>query len=188
MNERDAPVVIERWPGSDAIVYKVPTTLSYQAGQSRICSWGSEPPPWDFGRGMGVVKSFKFFLDKDELERSFRDRTFKYRQPDIDDVRKWFTDFLHALHDHIVAYLELKWGVDWHSTKVDYVFGLPTLWRERNELIRDFQNIVANAGFTESMNCGVTFRLTEAEAAAVHTAKSLDHKYKVSELHAITTR
>jgi hypothetical protein len=180
-------VVIQQWPGTHGSLYnKVPTTLIYQAGQSRVCSWGFARPEWDFGYGMGVVESFKFFLDEDVLDRAFRDRELRYRQPDIEDVRNWFRDFLRGLRDHVVGHLESEFQVDWLSTKVDYIFGVPTLWRERNALIDDFQSIVAQAGFVKSLNCDVTFRLTEAEAAAVHTAKSLNHEYKVREPHSST--
>jgi hypothetical protein len=181
MSRPVAPVVIQRWPmNENNIAYKVPTALIYRAGRSRPCSWGFGcSSSQNSGYGLGVVDYFKYFLDEDELERFFRDKPGG--APDIGDVRKWFRDFLHALHDHIIAYFEgPMWQLDWLSTKVEYVFGLPTLWKERDELVRDFKHIVAQAGFVQRVNCNVTFGLTEAEASAVYTAKSLEHKYKVS--------
>src|SRR5438046_1777501 len=105
MSKPVTPVVIQQWPPYKGIANKVPTALTYRAGRSRFCSWGFEcSSPQNSGYGLGLVEFFKFCLDKDELERFFGDKPGG--PPDIGDVRKWFEDFLHALHDHIVAYLE----------------------------------------------------------------------------------
>ncbi|KAH0556552.1 hypothetical protein GP486_005589 [Trichoglossum hirsutum] len=174
------PVIIQEWPGtgSRTITNKVPTTLAYKAGYGRPRSWGFECPSFEnLGGGIGIIELFKFWLDPEVL-RAHITAESKDAPEDI-DVKKWFTDFLSALHKHIVAHLELPyWRVSRHSTKIEYIFGLPTMWGGRKEPIDDFKEIVKNAGFITSENCSVTFRLTEAEASAVYTAKSLKRKYK----------
>jgi hypothetical protein len=183
------PVVIQKWPGTgETVLNKVPTTLTYKAGNGCPRSWGSACPPLgNIGRGMGIIELFKFFLDEKILKELCKDSP-EDAPGDIGDVRKWFTDFLSALHKHIEAHLEAPpWGVSWHSTKIEYIFALPTLWKNEDALIDSFKDVVKNAGFNPSTNCSVTFRLTEAEASAVYTAEILKRKYRVRRLYASVT-
>ncbi|KAH0565987.1 hypothetical protein GP486_000614 [Trichoglossum hirsutum] len=178
MDRPVAPVVIQQWPDSGEIVHKVPTAVTYRAGRLHTCTWGFGCfSPKNCGYGLGVIEYFKYFLDKGKFERYVKDNPGF--APDIGDVRRWFVDFLRALHDYIAAYLERPpWQLDRLATKVEFVIGLPTLWKERDELICDFKNIVEQAGFKPGANCDVIFRLTEAEASAVYTAKSLGRDYR----------
>src|SRR6266516_317899 len=190
------PVVIQDWPNfrQRALVNKVPTMLAYRAGHFRIDSWGLSCPPLDELRpGMAIIQRFKLFLNDDDLENSFESDIGT-----VDDVRMWYRHFLTALHEHIVTHLQRPpWRVDWSSTKVEYIFSLPTVWKDNNQLVEDFKKIVKQAGFGSREKCGrhkncgrhencsVTIGLTEGEASAVYTAAtSSEHKYKVSQQYA----
>jgi hypothetical protein len=176
-----SPVVLQRWPSTDAVANKVPTLVAYRAGDIRITSWGFACPSLgEVGPGMGVKGLFKFLLDENRL-REMNEKTTKDNQYDIENVRGWFKDFFTALHGHIVAHLEDKpWLVDWNSTKIEYIFSLPTSWKDNDNLVHDFEGIV-NLAFKPNKNCSVAIGLTEGEASAVCTAKRTDHKYKVSQ-------
>jgi hypothetical protein len=144
-------------------------------------SWGFSCPSFgDVPPGMAVKDLFKFYLDSYFLAESFRNRD---APGTIQDVKIWYRHFLKALHGHIVAHLESDWSVDWDSTKIEYIFSLPTSWRYKIKLIEQFEEIVKKAGFGVGDNCSVAIELTEAEATAVYTAYTLQHnKFKVSKV------
>ncbi|KAH0543032.1 hypothetical protein FGG08_002640 [Glutinoglossum americanum] len=177
--ESITPVVIQRWPSVEKfIINKVPTLVTYRAGDFHINSWGFACPPLgEIGPAMSVRGYFKFFLDEDHLIEANREIP-EDEQYDIRSVRGWYTDFLTALHSHIIAHLEAHpWLVDWSSTKVEYIFSLPTMWKDRDDLVRDFEGIVRQT-FNPGENCSVVIGLTEGEASAVYTAKGIGHQYK----------
>ena len=180
------PIPVQKWPGSDTtgskISNKVPTVLTYRAGDLRVRSWGFACPS---RRELGPRRNtglFKFLLDEEYLEKLNREK------PDddpehIENVRKFFTDFLSKLHEHVVAQLEdSPWRVDWRTTKVEYIFSLPTSWEKNDELVEEFGKIIEKAGFGSEENSIVSIGLTEGVASAVYTAKSLNHNFKVSNL------
>src|SRR5437773_429149 len=81
------PIVIQNWPSSDNIVYKVPTAIAYRAGNFRPQSWGLAcPPPGKIGPGICVKRLFKLFLDEEFLQKTF-ERNPDDAPGDIDDVR-----------------------------------------------------------------------------------------------------
>jgi hypothetical protein len=132
---------------------------------------------------MTVCGLFKFLLDKKYLEEVNKAKS-EDEQESMENVRKWFTDFLSKLHDHIVAILEgPPWLVDWGSTKVEYIFSLPTSWEDNDDLVKELKGIVQLAGFGSGKNCSVTIGLTEGVASAVYTAKSVDHNFNVSHMY-----
>jgi hypothetical protein len=127
---------------------------------------------------MAVKELFKFYLDKPNLVDSFK-KNPEAAPGTSRDVMTWYTDFLTALYVHIVAHLkDPPWCVDLNSTKVEFIFSLPTSWK--GKVVEDFEEIVKEAGFGTEGNCSVDIGLTEGEAAAVSTALILEHKYKVS--------
>jgi hypothetical protein len=135
---------------------------------------------------MGVRGWFKLFLDEEILKGSLD--TYESDLMTIDDVRMWYTHFLTALYEHIASYLQgPPWWVDLGSTNVDYIFSLPTSWKDKSKLTEDFKGIAKLAGFGRRENCSLTIGLTEGEASAVYTAASLEHRYRVSQLYAKTT-
>jgi hypothetical protein len=173
------PTVINNWPGSNNIVNKVPTAIAYRGGNFRPVSWGLEcPSPEKIGPGICVKRLFKFFLDKEFLQE-ISERNPDGAPGDIYDVKAWYRDFLSNLYRHILEELEAKWQVDSKLTKVEYIFSLPTAWKENEKVVEEFQDIVKQAGFGDGKNSSMAIGLTEAEASAVHTAMSRGHTYKV---------
>ena len=188
-NEPICPIPIQKWPGGDTagtkVTNKVPTRVTYKAGDLRARSWGFAcPSPKQLSPNMTVSELFKFLLDKKVLDEVNK-RKAEDDQESMENIKKWFTDFLGKLHDHILLYLgDTAWSVDWHSTKFEYIFSLPTSWELNDELVEDFREIVEQAGFGTEPNSSVTIELTEGVASAVYTAKSVDHNFNVSKVHA----
>jgi hypothetical protein len=176
---RPGPTVVQKWPGSNEFVNKVPTAITYRAGSLRPLSWGLAcPKPGEIGPGICVKRLFKFFLDENFLQE------MKMRNPDgvpgeIDDVRMWYRDFLSSLHEHILTELEAPYQVDSKLTKLEYVFSLPTAWKEKGKLAKEFGDILKQAGFGDGENSSVAIGITEAEASAVQAAVSRGCQYKV---------
>ena len=185
-NQPIKPVPIQQWPGTDAIriTNKVPTAVAYRVADLRVQSWGFEcPSRWE----SGVRGRFKFLLDEEELERANRE-ALSSNPESIENIRKFFLDFLAELHEHIVAHLaDAPWLVDWAFTKVEYIFSLPTSWENNEELVEDFRDIAEDAGFGTEENSTLTIGLTEGVASAVCTAKSVGHNYKVRHIYASVT-
>ncbi|KAF4632159.1 hypothetical protein G7Y89_g5966 [Cudoniella acicularis] len=182
-----SPFVIQKWPGSGrseerVIVNKVPTRLTYKARDQRVRSWGFLcPERGKLGEGEAVSAFFKFFLDKTQLDELNKGKP-EEDQEDMENVRKWFTDFLSKLREHIIDQLSSTWEVDLGTAKIEYIFSLPTSWETNGELINDFGSIIQNAGYGQGENCSTSTGLTEAVASAVFTAKSVGHKFEVGEL------
>ncbi|CZR58247.1 uncharacterized protein PAC_08138 [Phialocephala subalpina] len=177
-NETTKPFPIQKWPGSDTrkrpdATNKVPTLVTYKAADVRARSWGFEcPSSGQPNDGMLVIGLFKFLLDPDLLEELNKEKSGAEKEI-IDNVKKWYTDFLTKLHEHIVSHLEGTWRVDWGVTKVEYLFSLPTKWEKKEGLVEEFGKIVSNAGFGSKENSSITIKLTEGVASAVYTAKIL---------------
>jgi hypothetical protein len=141
-------------------------------------SVGTAPPE------MAVKDSFKFYLERSVLRESFNKSA---ASGTVRDVELWYTHFLGALYRHILAQLEKYWSVDRNSTKIEYVFSLPTSWKDKIKLIERFKKIIRQAGFGVGDNCSVTVVLTESEATAIYTAytKTQEHnEFKVSKIRA----
>lgn len=183
-NESISPIPIQKWPGSDTagckITSKVPTLVAYRAADFRVRSWGyacHQGKP----RSETTVGLFKFLLDEKFLEDVNRMKPEDDERQVIGNVRKWFTDFLTELYKYIESYLESPdWHVDRYSTKIEYIFSLPTSWEYNVKLIEDYREIIGQAGFGSKKNSSVTIGLTEGVASAVYTAKSVKHKFNVS--------
>ena len=174
------PYVIDKWPGTDKVVYKVPTTVCYRAGDKRY-RWGFQcvdPELAKCGNGRSVISCFKLHLDPKFLRETYNGDP-EYDIYTEENVRMWWTDFLRGLHDHVVKYIstKLKLG-DWKSTKVEYNFSIPTTWYG-TDVIETFKGIVVDAGFKKTECHALRIDMTEAEAAAVYTGKSSQHQHLV---------
>ncbi|KAH0542983.1 hypothetical protein FGG08_002671 [Glutinoglossum americanum] len=174
------PHVINSWPGTSDIANKVPTAVCYRAGIKGIVSWGFGcPSPDNLGRGMEVKDCFKLYLDPNVLNNTFREH-HEYAVGRPEDVRMWFTDFLTVLYNHTAEFIRKYLGLgDWDSSSVEYIFSVPTTWKDL-AVVENFRTIVSDAGFGKSKRHSVAIELTEAEAAAVYTARSPKHQRPVS--------
>ncbi|CZR64596.1 uncharacterized protein PAC_14494 [Phialocephala subalpina] len=176
------PQVIQDWPGlpgTPAVANKVPTCIAYRAGISKPRSWGFECP--DFGNvenGMAVLDLFKFQLQILITKKGVP------RQGGVEvemrDVKNWYRDFLRALYMRIGKHLKEKLEMDFEggTVPVDYIFSVPTMWKNNHELVGAFRQVVDEAGFSSG---NVTMELTEGEAAAVFTATRSNHTFKKGE-------
>jgi hypothetical protein len=179
------PIPIQQWPGSDAtgikITNKVPTLVTYKAADLRVQSWGFACPPRKDLGDMALRGRFKFLLDSEVLDKANETCIIP---ESIENIKKFFADFLEELHGHIVTHLEdAPWNVDWGFTKVEYIFSLPTSWESKDYLVEEFSAIIGDAGFGSEDNSTLTIGLTEGVASAVCTAKSVKHKFSVSHLY-----
>jgi hypothetical protein len=188
------PFAIQSWPGTTAAIEttnKVPTRITYKAGDQRVHSWGYTcPAPAVAGPSMAVKRYFKFLLDPRQLNE-LNNGLPNHEKESAENVKMWFTDYLTKLHEHIVSHLEetqpLSLGVSrrrpvqWGSTKVDYIFSLPTSWGENADLIEEFRNVILRAGFGHREHTTVVMGLTEGVASAVYTAKTLGSDFQVSQ-------
>jgi hypothetical protein len=187
-NDHIKPYCIQQWPGMDApgarTYNKVPTLITYnKAGDFRAGPWGFAcPSKKQLLPGMTVKGLFKFFLDPMCLEE-FNNGKPEDDQESVENVKKWFIDFLTKLHDHIVFHLKgPMWGVEWGLTKVEYHFSLPTSWEKDGFLVEEFREVVEDAGFGSYERTTIDVGMTEAAASAVYTTKIRDLKLKVFDL------
>ena len=71
----------------------------------------------------------------------------------------------------------------WGDSVVEYIFSLPTSWDYSPDLTAAYKSVVAKAGFGEVKNCSMKIGLTKAFAAAVYTARKVDHAFAASLSH-----
>ncbi|OCL00454.1 uncharacterized protein K441DRAFT_626083 [Cenococcum geophilum 1.58] len=176
------PRVIKNWPSPRRIHVenKVPTAVTYRAGRKRI-DWGFESPaPAEIRPGMAVWDRFKLFLDPTILKKLSETCNVEDLDliPTYDDIKMWFEDFLTKLYEYIVAYMTKYFHLkDWEAARVVYSFSVPTTWNNRIDVVKTFEDIIRKAGFGKSEQHSVKIELTEAEAAAVYTARKWkDHR------------
>lgn len=177
------PIVIQQWPGlktnkTPINANKVPTIVGYKAGEKGIHSWGFECPSLEnIGRGMAIKDMFKFYLDDYFLREKFQRNPEE--TPKLENVKSWYTDFLAALYAHIIQFLQERLRIDVRSTPIEFVFSIPTSWKDKDLIVRCFRELVDSAGFGRAGN--VSMELTEGEASAVFTAKRLEHEFQEGE-------
>lgn len=175
------PRVIQQWPGlktdtTPINANKVPTKVGYKAGEKGIDSWGFECPSLEnISRGMAIKDMFKFYLDGNFLGEKFQRNPEEI--PKFEDVKSWYTDFLAALYAHIIQFLWERLRVDVKLTPIEFIFSIPTSWKDKDLMVRCFRDLVDIAGFGRAGN--VIMELTEGEASAVFTAKHLWHEFQV---------
>ncbi|KAL8831954.1 MAG: hypothetical protein Q9170_005080, partial [Blastenia crenularia] len=161
--------LIQKWPGKeDKTENKVPTSLIYH--DDKLQSWGflcdslDQPDHPDPKRH----QYFKLWLDRHHLQEVFAGSD---GGPSHDEVKKWFTDFLKKLYQHIKrTFLDSLYAAQWKS-KVNFVFSVPTTWKSRN-VLSTYKECIQEAGFKTRKNHSFSIGLTEAEAAAIYTFRS----------------
>ncbi|OXV08034.1 hypothetical protein Egran_04203 [Elaphomyces granulatus] len=110
---------------------------------------------------MDVIEYFKLYLDPALLGRRIDLENFPIYQEE--NVQMWWEDYLKALYEHIAEHI--------NTALREYGLG--------SRVIEVFRKIVKKAGFAEYENHSVHIKLTEAEAAAVYTAKNSNHQESV---------
>lgn len=167
--------MLQTWPGKeDKTENKVPTSLIYH--DNKLESWGFLCNRLDRPEHPNPKRHqyFKLWLDKSHLKEVFPQDD----GPSHDDVKRWFTDFLKRLYQHIErTFSQGPYAKKWQS-KVDFVFSVPTTWKTQN-VFKAYKKCILDAGFGSEKQHKFFIGLTEAEAAAIHTLKSKARPIKV---------
>lgn len=164
---------IQRWPGkAQANENKVPTVVTYDRRTGGISSWGfsSESRYEQNSPEREYCQWWKTCID-DKHYQMLRAKDPSAAPRSQQAVDQWTHDYLRALYSWVSAKLEgeLPPGKDWASTRVEFVFSVPTTW-EPQPTVGKFKDIAARAGWGSCPMHIVSVGLTEAEAAAVHIA------------------
>jgi hypothetical protein len=172
------PNVVQSWPGKlGQVENKVPTVITYTSGE--LSSWGFLcQTDDDYHPSKQTRQWFKLLLNPQILENFGA-------QPDAPrittrDVKKWYLDFLQRLYQHIEATMLNKVRRAVWMGDVEFIFSVPTTWTKQG-MIEDYRSIIQDAGFgSGGEGHEVVIGLTEAEAAAVYTAKGSVNSFSVS--------
>lgn len=158
-----APIFIQKWPlRAHESNRKVPTVLHYPPMGGPV-EWGF---PCQFTDGKH--EWFKRYLDPEHLEECRR-QVPDNDLPTIDEVRKWYRDYMTCLFTYISRFLQDIMG-DWHNLRVEFIFSLPTTFRSQ-EISTTLRGLLRQAGFGQGQYHTLDFGLTEPQAAAVDAAK-----------------
>ncbi|CAN9174497.1 unnamed protein product [Alternaria alternata] len=175
---------IQRWPGrTQANENKVPTLLVYPQDSATPSSWGflAETAQEASGAGYESREWFKIMLDEDLLEQMRRKSGEPNKVPHIHEVEKWYTDYFRYLYRTIEARLRGELASRWEDANIEFIFSVPTTWKPIPTVER-FRKTISAAGFGSCANHTASIGLTEAEAAAVHTARSMPGIFKENEI------
>ncbi|CAN9345166.1 unnamed protein product [Alternaria alternata] len=175
---------IQRWPGrTQANENKVPTLLVYPQDSATPSSWGflAETAQEASGAGYESREWFKIMLDEDLLEQMRRKSSEPNKVPHIHEVEKWYTDYFRYLYRTIEARLRGELASRWEDANIEFIFSVPTTWKPIPTVER-FRKTISAAGFGSCANHTASIGLTEAEAAAVHTARSMPGIFKENEI------
>ncbi|KAH6665977.1 hypothetical protein B0J14DRAFT_660111 [Halenospora varia] len=187
------PAALIKWPGTEGkkaptTTDKVPTRIAYMAGDVRIPGWGYAcPERRELVDGMKVQSLFKFLMNQENLDQVNQDRP-PIQQQSMANIHMWYTDFLTKLYEHIIQYLAnppfatRPWNIVRGTTRVEFLFSLPTSWEGNDTLIAVFETIIKNAGFGAMINCSAKVGLIEGVASAVYTVRTLKHDFKVGDI------
>ncbi|KAK2752856.1 hypothetical protein FQN55_005990 [Onygenales sp. PD_40] len=178
------PIAIQKWPGPEELVNKVPTKLWYRAGCKKPVGWGLQcPGPRDLERGMDVVDCFKLYLEPDLIDGLESSPELGFFR---ENVHVWYIDFLTALREHIVSHIKTENPEevvrDWALIKVKYIFSFPTTWL-KTSMVATFKSLVLAAGYGACPSHSVEIKTTEAAAAAVYSAKNFKKQRLISGLN-----
>ena len=163
------PKPLQHWPGKmiSELANKVPTLLQYDETTGIVRAWGFLCD--EEGEDTDIIGYFKLHLDP----------TYSDPRPDapkLEQARRWFTDYLRCIHDHIEDTFSNSFP-RWRSLRTEFVFSVPTTWKNPS-MIAETEKLIKTAGFgNDGPDHRVNIGLTEAEAAAVYASK---HQFEVN--------
>ncbi|KAF2473532.1 uncharacterized protein BDR25DRAFT_386320 [Lindgomyces ingoldianus] len=175
---------IQRWPGRmQANENKVPTILVYTQGSSAPSSWGflAETAQEKCDDRSQIRELFKTMLDEGILEEMRKASNQPAQVPRIHEIEQWYYDYFQFLYRCVETRLKGELASRWEDAKIEFIFSVPTTWRP-NPTVERFRNIISRAGFGQAPNHTAVIGLTEAEAAAVHTARSTPAIFKENDI------
>ncbi|KAF2691612.1 hypothetical protein K458DRAFT_438019 [Lentithecium fluviatile CBS 122367] len=165
---------LQRWPGRMmANENKVPTLLMYPRGSATPSSWGflAETAQEQNVSGDESREWFKILLDEHLLEQMRKNTSDPSKVPSIHEVERLYTDYFRFLYRTIESRLKAELASSWEDAKIEFIFSVPTTWKP-NPTVERFRNVISRAGFGQHCTHTAVIGLTEAEAAAVHTARN----------------
>jgi hypothetical protein len=157
------PETIQNWPGTarGGLADKVDTVLAYDIHTNQVVSWGFAVDADD--SRFPIEELFKLYLDPDYHDG--------YRNaPKLEEARRWFTDYLSCIYREISRIFSSTIP-RWNTMRVDFVFSVPTTWKNP-AMIAETEQLIRSAGFGRESLHNVEITLTEAEAAAVYVSKN----------------
>jgi hypothetical protein len=89
-----------------------------------------------------------------------------------------YYDFFKPLYQTIQQKLQGELANRWEDASIEFIFSVPTTWKPVPTVER-FRSIIDRAGFGRHPNHRADIGLTEAEAAAVHTARAFPKMFNV---------
>jgi hypothetical protein len=92
-----------------------------------------------------------------------------------------YCDFFRLLYQTIQQRLQGELANRWEDASIEFIFSVPTTWKPVPTVER-FRSTVQRAGFGRYPNHKCDIGLTEAEAAAVHTARVFPKLFKESDV------
>jgi hypothetical protein len=109
--------------------------------------------------------------------RSGKFRNGRTSLSQTEGVRR-YTDYFQYLYRTIEMRLKGELANQWGDAKIEFIFSVPTTWKPIPTVER-FRKIISLSGFGSFPSHSVAIGLTEAEAAAVDTARTMPGIFKV---------
>ncbi|KAK3202688.1 hypothetical protein GRF29_154g387368, partial [Pseudopithomyces chartarum] len=175
---------IQKWPGRlQANEDKVPTILVYPNGSNSPSHWGFQAETAQDQSGIEdeTREWFKIWLDEDLAQQARRTAKDPSKIPSLQEVEKWYCDYFQLLYRSIEARLRGEVASRWEDANIEFIFSVPTTWKP-NPTVERFRKLAERAGFGKSPSHSVVIGLTEAEAAAVHTARNTPAMFKENDI------
>ncbi|KAG9239683.1 hypothetical protein BJ875DRAFT_538458 [Amylocarpus encephaloides] len=172
---------LQKWPGrANAVENKVPTVLVYPKNSTEPSSWGflCEKPTEQVSEYKDCKEWFKTFLDENKLQAAQRNPSTQGVCPgSIQEVEQLYCDFFKLLYQTIQQKLQGEIASRWEDANIEFIFSVPTTWKPVPTVER-FRTTIERAGFGRHASHKAGIGLTEAEAAAVHTARVFPKLFK----------
>ncbi|CAG8958336.1 hypothetical protein HYFRA_00000693 [Hymenoscyphus fraxineus] len=172
---------LQKWPGrANAVENKVPTVLVYPKNSTEPSSWGflSEKPTEQMSEDKDCKEWFKTFLDEKKLRVAQQNANTPGVCPSsVQEVEKLYCDFFRFLYQTIQQKLQGELASIWEDANIEFIFSVPTTWKVVPTVER-FRSTIERAGFGKFPGHKAVIGLTEAEAAAVHTARVFPKIFK----------
>ncbi|RVX73957.1 hypothetical protein B0A52_02847 [Exophiala mesophila] len=157
----EASIHARYWSANvNEIANKVPSRLAYDLRSGQLKSWGFGCDLHDVN--LDIAEHFKLYLDPD-----YKD---DYADLTCEESQRWFYDFLRSVHAHVANHFRLRIP-GWSNMRVEWVFSVPTTWRNA-AFIHSLEALIRSTGFgTDGPMHSCQITLTEAEAAGIAVAR-----------------
>lgn len=162
------PKTFQQWTSIiSELANKVPSRLAYNKATRKLQAWGLYCP--DHDPSLDLQELFKLNLDPDYVD------PYEFA-PTTEQARVWYVDYLNCVRQHLVYHFASRIP-QWNSMAVEWVFSVPTTWRNP-KMVADIDSLIKIAGFgSDGPSHSARVTLNEAEAAAIAVARQhLQHE------------